>query len=94
MKLQYLFLPVILWCFALSIMYFIPPTSLVTVLLLIFILSTAVYTSIRAFNTTKLPIIVAGGLFLFLVSSIIAGFSLMNVLLIVAITTLLSILLR
>lgn len=94
MKLQYLFLPVILWGFALSIMYFIPPTSLVTVLLLVFILSTAVYTSIRVFNKTKLPLIVAGGLFLLLVSSVIAGFSFMNVLLIVAITTLLSILLR
>lgn len=94
MKLQYLFLPVILWGFALSIMYFIPPTSLMTVLLLVFILSSAVYTSIRIFDRTKLPVVVAGGLFLFLISSVIAGFSFMNLLLIAAITTLLSILLR
>lgn len=94
MKLQYLFLPVILWGFALSIMYFIPPTSLATVLLLVFILSTAVYTSIRAFNRTKLPLIIAGGLFLFLLSSVIAGFSFMNLLLVLAITMLLSVLLR
>lgn len=94
MKLQYLFLPAVLWGLALSMMYFIPPTSLITVLILISLISTAVYTSIRAFNTTKLPLIVTGGVFLFLLASVIAGFSFINLLLIAAITTLLCILFR
>lgn len=94
MKLQYLFLPVILWGLALSLMIFIPPTSFITVLLLILILTIAVYSSIRVFSRTKLPLIIAGGLCLFLLSSVIAGFSFINLLLVVAITTLLSVLLR
>lgn len=94
MKLQYLFLPAVLWGLALSLMYFIPPISLITVLILIFIVTTAVYSSIRVFNTTRLPLIIAGGVFLFLFASVIAGFSFINFLLITAITTLLCILFR
>lgn len=94
MKLQYLFLPAVLWGLALSLMYFIPPTSLITVLILIFIVTTAVYSSIRVLNTTRLPLIIAGGVFLFLFASVIAGFSFINFLLIAAITTLLCILFR
>ncbi|MFZ2206387.1 MAG: hypothetical protein WA061_07055 [Microgenomates group bacterium] len=90
MKLQYLFLPLILWALVVYIFFSIPPTSLPIVLCFISIITAALFVTLRIFIKTRLPLILSGGLYVFLLSSVLSGFSFINLILITAITILVS----
>ena len=93
-KFQHLILPVVLWlCVGMYLAYFVPTTPLIIggVILLI---ALATYFSARIATHGKLSIIITGGVSVFLLSSVLSGFSPINLLLIAAIATLISLLIK
>ncbi len=90
MKLQYLFLPVILWTIVAYFFISITPSSLPIVLSFISIIASALFLTLRIFIKTRIPLIVASALYLFLLSSVLSGFSFINLVLIIAIAILVS----
>lgn len=88
MKFQHLILPLILWLFVCFSVAFFVPTSPLVVGSVIILISLATYFTLRIATHSKLPIIVTCCTLLFLLSNILSGFSLINLLLIIAIGTL------
>lgn len=90
MKFQHLILPSALWLLVgVSIFVFVPTSPFIIGLVLVLI-ALAAYFSVRIVRHGALPYVISGAVFLFLLSSVLTGFSLINLLLIVAIATLIS----
>ncbi len=94
MKFQPLFLPLVLWLIIGASIVFIPPQSFLVIGIIVMLMWFAVYFTMRLFTHTMLPQIVASCVFLALVANLLMGFNIMNLLLIGAIGTLISILVK
>ncbi|MFH0773770.1 MAG: hypothetical protein V1922_05670 [bacterium] len=94
MKFQHLILPGLLWLMVGVCISFFVPTSPLVVGSVIALISLATYFSLRFFTHSKLPIVVTCCVSLFLLSSVLTGFNLINLLLICAIGTLVVVLLK
>lgn len=91
-KFQHLIIPAFLWLILALIIATIPPTSLLVVVAVIIMFSLAVYTTLRFFTHSPVSYIATCCIIILLVSSIMSGFSLINLILIAAIGTLISLL--
>lgn len=94
MKFQHLILPSILWFFVGTCMTFFVPTSPLVIGIIVVLISLATYFSLRVVCRSKLPLIGACCVSLFLLASVFSGFSLINLLLIGAIGTLIMVLIK
>lgn len=92
MKFQHLILPLVLWLVVFFYMWFFVPTSPLVVGGLIVLISIAAYFSARLIAHDHLPMIVTCGVCLFFISSVFSGFNFINLLLIVAMGTALTLL--
>lgn len=90
MKLQYLFLPLVLWSSALFIFFTFPPSSAWLIALFIMITSGAVYFSVRLKFSHKTAFTVMITAVLFMSVSAFLGFSYINTVLILAIGALIA----
>jgi len=90
MKFQHLILPLVLWLFVGLIITYIPPESPLVIGGVLILLSLALYLSVHLFTRKNTPLILTCCMLLFLVSSILSGFSFINLLLTTAIGVLVS----
>ena len=94
MKFQHLILPLVLWLsVGLFFVYFVPTTPLI-IGGMILLITLATYFSARVVTHGKLSIIITCGVSVFLLSSVLSGFNPINLLLIAAISTLISLLIK
>lgn len=89
-KFQHLILPLLLWVIVgVSVFIFVPNSPLI-VGAVIALITLATYFSARVVTHNKITFIITGAVFAFLLSSVLSGFSPINLLLIAAIATLIS----
>ena len=90
MKFQHLILPLVLWLFAGLIITYSTPDSPLIIGGMFFLLCLALYFSVRLITHSNIPTVVACCSAIFLLTSMVSGFSLINLLLIAAIGILIS----
>ena len=90
MKFQHLILPVCLWLLIGLCVFLAVPTSPFIIGVVLVLIALATYFSLRVIVQNNLPLIVTCCFSVFLLSNVLSGFNLINLLLIAAIGTLLS----